>query len=79
MLVADQNNGSPHLIAIRIITILHAFHKIVLPLFDSFVALPIGYVEYNDATVGASIECIAQALESLLASCIPYLKRYDLT
>ena len=55
----------------------YALNEVVLPLFDSFIALPVGYIENDDAAVSSSVERVAQALEPLLARSVPNLKWDD--
>lgn len=57
----------------------NAIQEVVAPLVDALVAIDARQVEHDNAAVSASVEAVAQALEALLTSCVPYLQRYNIS
>lgn len=65
--------------AIAKVVLVHALKEIIAPHVDAFVAFAISQIKDDDATIGAAIERVTQALESLLARRIPNLNGYNFT
>lgn len=55
-----------------------AFDEVVLPLLNALIRISISGIEHNDTAISSSVECVAQTLKPLLASCVPDLQGYDL-
>lgn len=69
------------LIALALVIVLRRYtvQEVIAPLVDALVAVNACKVEYDNATVSAAVEAVAQALEALLARRIPDLERNNIS
>ena len=79
-LVANQDDWNHQVLLATIVIIIiwnYTFHEVISPLFNSLVAVSIGYIVNYYTAVCSAIEGVTQALKTFLAGSIPYLQRND--